>query len=633
MSSDFDWQVGTEPDWQQPATESDDFAPPSRRLWLILIVVVIVLASSLYFFLRERSSDVETAVHQDIIAAHSLVWQTAQRGDRELFESLLLLKAPQQGSAIRNTAFKMALPQLNLTAQFPTPENITVDIAPTLDTAQVTAEILYETAVGDPVRLQHIYIYQLQDERWLLSTPNANFWGDTQQEASPWLEITYPAHDAPIVQQLATDLNTVIHNLCPDTHLYCPIILPLQLNLTTSGLTNSYPHFSRATLPTPTLLGTPTDESGYQLLFRYYGRYLTDLLWKLVPDAASGTVMHNGRFTQAAWKQQLIEHGIYIWPPPADPLPPDLPNATLATLCLDEAQTGLEWWHYQTETAVWHKTTSLTTISAAIPLDNNIFLLQRKSDQQTEWLLTWPDGTHQTIYTTTSSQGQIVPYPDGQHLRLLNADNNDLLQLDITACNPTTCTWDIVEETAVISPNGRQQISQYGSNIIHHKQDGRSTTTSNAFAPFWLQEQFYGYLRPLSNSAADVQVFLRNTSNNETYPVFTTHEIRSRLPNNPETIIITSLTPIPNDINQITVQAYAPAQQQTFTFAFYRSTGILERLNTNSAASPNPNPNTPWHSEINNGLITLTSTYNDSSFPLNPPTPTCAYTAWLVSNL
>ena len=223
-----------------------------------------------------------------------------------------------------------------------------------------------------------------------------------------------------------------------------------------------------------------------------------------------------------------------------------------------------------------------------------------------------------------------MPYPDGQHLRLLSEDISDMLLLDIQACSETDCEWQVAPEEIVVSANGRQQLSQQGFNLIHDKQDGSpATTTSNAFAPFWLQEQFYGYLRPLPDSPADIQVYVRNTVNNETFPLFTTQDIRSKLPNNPETLIITAITPIANNINQITVQVYAPAQNQTYTFAFYRSTGILELLTTDEqTASQNP-LEPPWQATMRGSHITLQPTNSTATYSLNAPVPACAYMAWL----
>ncbi len=629
MSSDFDWRVETDPTWPRNEVSPEPGAVQTKSLWLKIGLLLMILSLCVaYFIAHNRANQVETAVHTDIIAAHDLIWQAAQRGDKELFNSLLLIKSQQQWqgpATFSHNPFNR--PQLDLALQPQSSQIITVAVAPSLDTAQVIAEQQYKTAVGDPVSLHHTYIYQQQDDRWLLSAPDAAFWGELQQTETEQLVINYPARDAPLVQQLAADLNQLLNQLCQRPNISCQSVLPLNVNLNTAGPASSrMPLFRTAFLPTPSLLGVPVDESGYQPLFRYYGRHLADLLWQLLPGEGSGELMNNGRFAQAAWNQYLIEHNVRTWPPSNASSPPTWPDTTLAALCLNQEHTGLDWWHYQPQTAVWHKKQSLHAISSLLPLANGAFLLQQKSDQQTKWLLTWPEGKYQIIHDSAPNDAQIVPYSDGLQLRLLSRETDDVLLLDIPTCRSSACEWQIAPETVFVSPNGRQQLSQHGFHLIHDKGDESPPTTSpNAFAPFWLQDRFYGYLRPLPGSSADIQVFIRNTNNNETYPLFTTQDIRAQLPDHTETIIITAITPVPYNINQIMVEVYTPEYAQTTTFAFYRSTGILELLTTSRATSENR-----WLLALNDGLITLHPPEHTPNYTLVPPTPTCAYAAWLT---
>ena len=631
MSSDFEWQVETDPAWRETEISPKPSLGQTKSLWLKISLLLTILSLSVaYFIVDNRANQVETAVHTDIIAAHDLIWQAAQRGDKELFNSLLLIKSQQQWQGPATPSHNpFNRPQLELTLQPQSSQIITVAVAPSLDTAQVTTEQLYETTVGDPLSLQHTYIYQQQDGRWLLSVPDAVFWGENQVDKTERLVISYPIRDAPLVQQLAADLNNLLDHLCQSLNTPCQPVLPLHFNLRTEGLTTTQmPLFKRATLPTPSLLGIPTDEDGYQTLFRYYSHHLTDLLWQLLPHERS--LMHNGRLTQAAWTQLLIQHKVYPWPPVTTPQASTWPDNTLALLCLNEDHTGLDWWHYQRQTAAWHKVQSHLAITAVLPLADSTFLLQQKLDQQTQWLLTWPNGTHQIIHSSTSNQPQIIPHHDGRHLRLLSDETADILLIDITTCHQTTCAWQIAPGITHVSPNGRQQISQHGSHIIHDGDDDRPPTiTTDAFAPFWLQDRFYGYLRPMPNSAADVQVFIRNTDNNETYPLLTTLDIRAQLPSHIETVIITAITPISNNINQVTIQLYAPEQDQTYTFAFYRSTGILDLLSPNQRAiNKETSTSNLWFLEMHDGLINIQPPNSNQSYTLAPPTPACAYPTW-----
>ena len=600
--------------------------PPWFKLGLILLILGTV---PLYLFLRQRLSRVETAAYNDIMASHHVVQQAAQRDDAELFNALWADSnhlRDDEVDLLFEQSVRLERHQLGLDLQLERPDVVDVSFGPNLDMAYLIAEQIYTTPAGSPLVLQQAYVYQLIEDQWLFTLPNAEFWGETLHIDAPRLTVIFPARDEMIARQLTTDLHALVEHLCQAPQVDCPPQLVLSLDLVTTYQigANLRRHGRTAVLPTPTLLGIPVDEAGYQTLYRYYGRHLAELIWQLLPSHRWPSRWYNGRLTEAAWSELLSQQQVLLWPLPTAPLPNDWPEATVATVCPNNQQ-GLDWWHYAPGTATWHKTTSFSSVQALHPLAEAAFLLQ----VQEAWFVVWSDGHYQALATSAYDDPRIVPEQQGAHIRLLSSGETAVnYQLTLQDCQEGACVWQSAPEAVIPSPNGRQQLSQQGSTIILGDTSGQQLSTiAQALSPFWMQDRFFGYLQFAPDGSGDLQVYATDIRTTETFPLFSTEDLRAMIPARPDTIIINAILRIPTDTTRLTVEVFIPEQRQELTFSFYRSTGNLTLLSstTNTPADPASNQ---WFLTMEAGLIWAHAHDTQESYTISPPTPACVYPTW-----
>jgi WD40 repeat protein len=165
------------------------------------------------------------------------------------------------------------------------PVNITVN--PELNAAELTFPQDYVVAVGNGVtqtiQLQHTAVYRLGTQRWLYAPPEDEFWGEDETVSGAMLRLTYPARDSELAQRLAFDLDDKLEEMCrtlADLNCFTDYRLRVrwasdpQSLLDAAQPGHALRSGSQLTLPTPTLVGLPVDEAGYQALYRGYANQL-----------------------------------------------------------------------------------------------------------------------------------------------------------------------------------------------------------------------------------------------------------------------------------------------------------------------------------------------------------------------
>ncbi len=176
------------------------------------------------------------------------------------------------------------------------PVTPTIEMAADLLEAEVTTVLPYAIEIGngltETVQLVQTAVYRQGPNRWLLSPPDAAYWGDTRRIEGQYVNLFYPERDKDIAQALLLSLDAKIGQLCaqlPDVD--CPNEYKVVVELTTDpgalARLSLIPAVTDAErrhliLPTPTLVGLPQDQTGEQALFRGYGQLvvgavLTDL--------------------------------------------------------------------------------------------------------------------------------------------------------------------------------------------------------------------------------------------------------------------------------------------------------------------------------------------------------------------
>ena len=392
---------------------------------------------------------------------------------------------------------------------------------------------------------------------------------------------------------------------------------------------STYDEAARLSLPTPSLLGLPTDEAGYRTLWRYYGRQISDRLWQLRLSPNGMALFDNERLAQAAWQRLLVQQNLIVWPPP-ERQAPTWPDATLAVLCLDE-DNSFAWWHYLPQTAEWVTVLRLSQVTAVRALAESALLIQEKRGNQRVWQIIWPDGTQRMLATSAFASPDLRPVTNGRQVRLTTPETASALLLDVNACHQNSCDWQVSPETAVISPNGQQQIRVNGLGLIRSNSAGTEAEAIKVgFAPFWLQDEIYGYLRPMPGQSGIIEVVAATTRNDKPYRLFTSQDLQALLPNQTESLLINSIALSTSDFTRLTIVATVPEQNQTFTFSFYRITGeITLATATEPLADQGQSPDGRWTIQLQDASLTLRDLHTNTPYNLTPPNAACAYTAWV----
>lgn len=217
------------------------------------------------------------------------------------------------------------LPLADVNSRLP---DIELDIDPELNAAELRFAQEYAIDVGNGVTetviLRQTAVYRRGAQRWLLSPPDADFWGDTITDRGSILTLAYPERDKPIAEKLAFDLDAKLNEMCrtlPD--LNCPDDLRLHLRLNNdltslgwmaeplSTLSAGFP----MDLPTPTLVGLPVDEAGYQALYRGYAAKLATAV---ISQLVGYDCCQHAIFFQALTNYQLSRLGLRPWPVTVD---------------------------------------------------------------------------------------------------------------------------------------------------------------------------------------------------------------------------------------------------------------------------------------------------------------------------
>jgi hypothetical protein len=319
----FDWQTDEHGGWEQASDRPPAEARPGRRrrlAWLGVLAVIGITAL-LFWWIRQRAEAGVANVEAEIVASHTVIQESAERHDQELFLNFLsgrdaewataLATMVAQGSYHDRSAFglKRLAP-----GQLPSP--VTVRFMPDLKSAELAWHEFYAVNVGngltETIRLRQESVFRFGPGRWLLAPPEPSFWGGSERVQGQRLAMSFPARDGDLGQRLALDMDNKLAEMCSALpELGCPPGLLFNLSLSTdpssvaqtgSGDGSAQGGISGA-LPTPTLLGLPEDEAAYRAVFRGYA----SLVSKAVANRLLGFECCRRDIVQEALLAQMLD--------------------------------------------------------------------------------------------------------------------------------------------------------------------------------------------------------------------------------------------------------------------------------------------------------------------------------------
>ena len=339
--SQFNWQQDADDQWEKPVVYTPEPKNPRpRRRWGLILILLLLLGSVAWLLTRQANQRVEettTAVAGDILSSHNLLIQAAYNNDNDLFIALLSGR-DKKWTASQQTLLSKRLflnrPSFALYAALPeSPDSdaiednlslISLDLAPDLLAAELVTQLPYTFTLPDGTIqntiLQQTAVYRLGSQRWLYAPPEEDFWGDTRHYEQNRLITVYPQRDEEIAQRLTVDLAQTLNRICTQlANINCPDDLTINLVLSTdpntlSDLTDPqilWQSGSRAVLPTPSLVGLPIDEAGYQALKQ---GYTVQLATAVISHLVEYECCAGAPYFQALLEYQLSQLDLQTWP-------------------------------------------------------------------------------------------------------------------------------------------------------------------------------------------------------------------------------------------------------------------------------------------------------------------------------
>ncbi|WP_420642493.1 hypothetical protein [Candidatus Leptofilum sp.] len=328
----FEWQTDDDHNWEEEHPLPKP-SPPQRR-WRFLLVVALGLLGVwllVRWQINQQVSEATVSVEAEILATHNFVLQTAVSQDESLFRANLSGRNPEW-TALQKTLLAEDLlldrPMLGwqheASTERLTPDDVTILIDPDLQGAVLAYPQTYSVQASDglteTIRLQQTAVYRQGTSRWLYAPPLADFWGEWRVWEGERLSLAYTAREAELAEQLAADLDGLLQQMCDElADLNCDDDMRVNLRWATdpdvwleiNDIETMLKTGLRIELPTPTLVGLPTDDASYQALYRAYG---VQMMTAVLAHQIDYNCCRHELFFRALRDYQLAQLDLQPWP-------------------------------------------------------------------------------------------------------------------------------------------------------------------------------------------------------------------------------------------------------------------------------------------------------------------------------
>jgi hypothetical protein len=331
----FEWRTDEDEGWPEEGKPRQTAVPQPflRRRWRFLLGVLLGLTAVwlvVQWQIDQRVQSATATLEDELLATHNFVLQTAVRQDETLFRANLSGRDPdwtEVQKTLLDAGLLLGRPMLGWQHQPAarlTPEEVAFVLAPDLQGAELlypqTYAIQTTPGVTTTFTLQQTAVYRQGSTRWLYSPPDEAFWGEWAVWPGEHLTLAYPGRDAAVAQRLGEDLDALLLKMCTTlADLNCPTRLRLNVRLDTDPaalLALNDPEAMmqgslRLELPTPTLVGLPTDEVSYDVLVRAYG---VQLVTAVLAHQTGYDCCRHPFFFRALRDYHLAQLGLQPWP-------------------------------------------------------------------------------------------------------------------------------------------------------------------------------------------------------------------------------------------------------------------------------------------------------------------------------
>lgn len=319
----FEWQTGQKEGWDEPVVRQTAVTYPFNwRRWLWPALGLFVLALLVLIAIRRRLDSYTVLAERDILAAHNLVQKAVQQQDASLLQLVLsdqneAWSESQLALVHSGAAYAYLQTMMPLHDVHDSLSDVSIRFAPDMQTAYLSYERHFWRE-GDtaPLGLRYTAVFHPDKNGWRYASPDPAYWGDWRVETATRVKLTYPRRDEPIVAELLPALDAAVVQLCSGLNeLRCPEDWRLALRLETdpasiaalSDLSIFLSQLGQYELPTPTLVGTPTNAEGTDFLTELYRQ---QVLYASLVELTGYDCCRTGMFFHALADLLLAEEGL-----------------------------------------------------------------------------------------------------------------------------------------------------------------------------------------------------------------------------------------------------------------------------------------------------------------------------------
>lgn len=327
----FEWETDEGAGFEEPPDAPEPTRPRRWPYLLIVLLAIALIALGAWRHVQERAASALRSLEEDVRSSQRLLWRATAQQDEELLAPLLSGSEPAWATAQRDLFsaglfLEQAARALSLEPLDSAPAITEISFNPELSEATVTVQhgYVFTTTHGlrQSVQLVRASVFRQGDQRWLLSPPHSDYWGEWRFAGGSHVRLTYPQRDEAFALELLPYLREKVDALCAAEALQCPekVRLTVRLEgapqtvLNSAGsdwlTTGSY----EVVLPTPSLIGLPApeDEDGREaLLVAYAARSIAALNAALVDYRCCG----QRDYFESLQYARLGQLGLYSWPP------------------------------------------------------------------------------------------------------------------------------------------------------------------------------------------------------------------------------------------------------------------------------------------------------------------------------
>jgi hypothetical protein len=332
MTQQFSWYTED----QDPRGSDEVPSPPQERQpkpahrMRVLATIALLLIGVSWALLRQIGQRVDAAADTlagEVGSSFAVLARAVTQKDAELLDTILSGQDRawidvQQDLLAEGLHFDRY--PVGIEAETVIPEVVAIIPSPDLKEAEITVAGQYRSIGMRSATLQQSLRFQRDQTGWRLSPHRNEFWGAWETAQGRFVTAIFRERDSAVGHRLAKDLDAQVDAVCTElADMKCPEDLSVSIRLAPEPASmlavmddrRDWSSRTRLNLPTPSLIGLPVDEDGYQLLLRSYAR---PIVAAAVSKAASWECCDGALFYQALLDHQLAQLGLQAWPMTAD---------------------------------------------------------------------------------------------------------------------------------------------------------------------------------------------------------------------------------------------------------------------------------------------------------------------------